>query len=621
MNMISMEDISKTVKDEPLFEGVSLGIEDTDRIGLLGKNGCGKSTLLRLLSKELVPDTGTIAFNNQLHMSMLEQVHRFDPSTRVRDFLFSDINPRIAILKAYMDILEDVDADPHLYQELHDKMDAHACWDIEHSYQSLLAQMGIQDPDALLTTFSGGMVKKVALARSLATKPNLLLLDEPTNHLDISMVEWLEEYLTGNQIALVMVTHDRYILDAVCDTIWEIDQRRLYSYQGNYSTFLEQRAERIAFASKQQQKLASILRDEMQWLARSPKARGTKNKLRVQKVEEMLSQRVQSQEQERDFYSTERRLGKKVLEIRGLSKQYGQKLLFEPFSHTFTRGERIGLLGPNGSGKSSLLDILAGRVEPSSGSLDVGVNTRFAYYDQSSTPLKEELTVLEYLQEIAETVTSPNGTPISAAQFLERFNFPSSMHRLDIRRLSGGERRRLLLVSLLITDPNFLLLDEPTNDLDLDTLRKLEEYLLQFSGCLLVVSHDRAFLDRVTDGLFILSDGGRLEYVTGSYSQWAKRSREKETKASRSQDRPKERVVNREKKKGLSYKQKQELEELTDRIEQSELRKEELEKAFADPGKFTQNPQELSEEYERLSQELERDMVRWEELAELESES
>ncbi len=618
MNLISIENVSKTVKDQPLFSEITLGIHAGERIGLIGKNGTGKSTFLRVLFGDLESDSGTIAKNRELRLSMLEQVPKVVEGSTISSFLYEDKSYKITVLNDYRACVEAYEHDQskeRALAELTELMDEEACWEIEHEYLSRLTELGITEIDRPMKELSGGMIKKVALARAVATGPNLIILDEPTNHLDIKTIEWLEEYLISSQMGCIMVTHDRYILDAVCSKILEIDDETIYTYEGNYSVFLERRAQRIQEQNRYQDKITNILRKEREWLLRGAKARTTKNKSRIQKVYDLMDQKTEVVQKDMEFSSTHRRLGKKVLELKKIEKWYGAHHVVAPFSYSFKRGERIGILGPNGSGKTTFLDMITGRAEITSGEVEMGINTHIAYYDQLSRPLKENLTVLEYMEELAEMVTVQPGVRISVSQFLERFNFPSSSHRIQIGRLSGGEKRRLYLISLLMQHPNFLVLDEPTNDLDIDTLRALEDYVEEFDGCLLVVSHDRAFLDRVTDYLFVFDGTGAVLGVSGSYSDYQLYQKALEEQKKEPVIK-KQKRVQREVKKRLSFKEKKEYESIETFIDTLETEKSEIEASFCLPDIDPDKMRALHQRYQEVEIELESKIERWEYLAE-----
>ena len=510
MNVLSLESVSKTLKDEPLFSNVSLGLEEGDHAALIGRNGEGKSTFLRLLTKQLVPDSGTIAMKNDTDLVMLEQAIIFSEEETVRSYLYKGQGKRIATFNAYQAILHMPEQEAQL-AFLTELMDSYDCWNLEPDYVSLLGELGLYDIlDRNMGSLSGGMQKKVAIARVLCAKATMLLLDEPTNHLDIDTIEWLELYLKASTATIILVTHDRYFLDAICSIILELDNQNIYLHPGSFSAYLERREERIERLEKEQDKIKTILRRELEWLKRGPKARTGKDGSRKDRIEELLQRKINvSEKGDQSFASNYRRLGKKILEAEQICKSYQDNTIIKPFTFSFTKDMKIGVVGPNGSGKTTLLDLLCAQMQPDSGLLDIGKNTVFAYYDQTGRNLTSEKTILQFVEDIASQVRLGPGQLVSAAKFLELFGFPSSMHRQSIETLSGGEKRRLYLVSRLLSNPNFLLLDEPTNDLDLPTMENLEQYIQDFEGCVLIVSHDRAFLDLCCDQLFILEEIGR----------------------------------------------------------------------------------------------------------------
>ena len=580
MNLISIDDVSKQLKEEPLFEQVSLGISEQDRIGLLGANGSGKSTFLNLITGLLEPDSGTISKNRELRLSMLDQSPQFSSGISVRQSLYEGNSFMIQLLNTYRQCLEELgDKASSRLEELTEQMDRYHGWDIEHSYISLLTELGIYDTDQSVDQLSGGMRKKAALARVLATQPNLLILDEPTNHLDIATVEWLEQYILSSRLACIVVTHDRYFLDAACTRIFEIDRRKIYTYEGNYAAYLDQKQQRSAREAAGQSRISAILRDEMQWLMRGPRARTGKDRGRKKRIQNLMDMRTAGEQESADFSSSHRRLGKKVLEIKKASVSFSGQQVIRPFTFSFRRGQRIGLIGPNGSGKSTFLNMITGSVKLDSGEIDVGVNTHFGYYDQMNHALPEEKEVLEFITDCREQVTLAPGQQVSAAKFLENFGFDVYFHRIAISRLSGGEKRRLLLIATLMEHPNFLLLDEPTNDFDLKTMLKLEEYIERFEGCLLIVSHDRAFLDRCTDYLFIFDGTGSIKGFAGQYSEY--RQELDQQKSSRTAgDAPSPVKQKTRENRKLTYKERQEFEGLLDEIDQLEAEKAYLEKQF-----------------------------------------
>ncbi len=616
MNLMSIDGIAKYVRDQALFADVVLGIDHSDKIGFIGPNGAGKSTLMNILSGNLHPDEGEITRNNDLRISMLEQLPRLEPDVSIRDQLYLSDDPRILLLKEYHRAAEIGSAD---LEDLTHRVEQEGCWTLEKEYLSYLTELGIDDPDQKGGTLSGGMVKKVAMARMMASGANLLFLDEPTNHLDIDTIEWLETWLRKTRAAFVMVTHDRYFLDSVCNAIMELDRQRIYKYPGNFSVSLKKKRERLDREAREQNRIEAILKMELAWLAQGPKARSTKDKKRKMKIESLMDSRVEAQQQMAEFTSGNRRLGKRIVDLIKVEKHYGDRQIITPFTYRFKKGERIGIIGPNGSGKTTFLDLLTERLPIDEGRIEKGVNTHFGYFDQMSRPMNPEQTLLDYIREISDRITLPDGSQVSAAGYLERFLFTSSLHRQKIKRLSGGERRRLYLARVLMDNPNFLILDEPTNDLDMETLELLEDSIDKFEGCLLIVSHDRAFLDRTTDYLFVFKGDGTILGFSGSYSDYREARREEEREAELAAKRvepPAGKQINREK-KGLSFKEKQELDSLTEKIMELEEEKSLLEERFGtetDPEKLA----EATKRYKELEIELVTAEERWSELAEAE---
>ncbi len=633
MNLISIENVSKTLKDTPLFENVSLGINLHDRIGLIGNNGSGKTTFLKLLTGDLQSDTGTIALNRELKISTLEQQPLFAPGSTVADALYSGNTDSIRMLNDYRTCLAAIHQNRPEHSEkrlaeLTEKMDRNHGWEIENTYQSLLTELGLTDILVKIDQLSGGMKKKVALARSLASRPNLLILDEPTNHLDIQTIEWLEKYIltSPSRLGCIVVTHDRYFLDSACTKIFEIDRQRIFTYEGNYSTFLERKEQRAEEEIAGQERVEAVLRVELEWLKRGPKARAGKDRGRKQRIQDLMDTRIRKQLEISEFSSSHRRLGKKVLELKAVEKSYGGRCIIKPFTYSFKQGERIGLIGPNGSGKTTFLDLVTEQIPMDGGKIDKGVNTEFGYYDQLNRPLKDDLMVLEYISGMHENISLGPGRIVSAARFLEMFGFDVSYHRIPIARLSGGEKRRLFLISILIQNPNFLILDEPTNDLDIDTLRKLEDYLNSFPGCVLIVSHDRAFLDRTTDYLFIFDGSGVIKGYAGAYSEYREDYRLQQAAASvpspsrtasTAASNPSEARQILGRKKKLTFKERLEFDTLLEIIDALEEEKASLEESFS---AFSLQPEKLEDNHRRyreVLQEIEEKSVRWEYLAEI----
>jgi ATP-binding cassette subfamily F protein uup len=553
MNILSLDDVSLTLVDAPLFERVTLGIDDGQKIGFIGRNGAGKSTFLKVIQGLMPPDSGSVSRHRELTISALEQHPIFPPGATLADFCFAG---RAAAG-------DDHAADPRIVD----------------SFRSFCRELGLMDQEAPMRGFSGGMLRKASLARCLSRGARLLLLDEPTNHLDLETIEWLEACLRRTSAGFIMVTHDRYFLDAVCTSIMEIESRRILAYEGNYSRYLELRAEREEARERAEQRRASILRGELEWLKRGPRARTGKDKGRKQRVMDLLDSGAQREAAMQEFSSSHRRLGKKVLELKDVSRSFEGRRVIAPFTYSFRRGERIGLLGPNGSGKTTFLRLVSGELPPDAGTVTRGETTAFAHFTQTGAGVDTSLTVLDFMKELAERVPLEGGGSLTAEQFLERFLFPRSMHAVRIERLSGGEVRRLSLVRLLATAPNFLLLDEPTNDLDLDTIRLLEDYLSDFPGCILLVSHDRALLDRLTDYLFVFDGRGGVRGFTGNYEEYREaveeQAGESSEKAARQSPAPQ-----RREKTGLSFKERKEYESLVGEIDTLEQEQKKLEEGF-----------------------------------------
>jgi ATP-binding cassette subfamily F protein uup len=614
MNLVSVEGASKALGDEPLFEGVTLGIDEGDRIGFIGPNGCGKSTFLRVLAGRTSPDEGRVSINRGLRVAYLEQLPLLPDDSTIASCLYDGAAPALQLVKDYHDAVEAADNDR--IHELGRRIEQEDGWRVENTYHSFLTELGIEGLDRRLAELSGGMAKKVALARALATRAPLLLLDEPTNHLDIDAIEWLERYLGETTQAFVLVTHDRYLLDGVCRTVLEVDNRSIYKYPGNYATYVVRRSRRQKTLQQQQERIETVLRRELEWLRRGPKARTGKDKSRKIQIQNLMDGRVGEEPQMSEFSSSHRRHGKKILELHHVEKSYGDLAVIRPFSYTFKRGERIGVVGPNGSGKTTLLDIVVGRLEPDAGVRDPGINTVFSYYDQLSRTMDTRKTILEYITEHAEEIRRGDGSSVAAGPMLERFLFPSQTHRLPIKHLSGGERRRLYLVRILLENPNFLVLDEPTNDLDIDTLTLLEDYVGEFSGCVLIASHDRAFLDRTTDYLFLCDGSGRIRGFAGDYSSYREALRQETS--GRTQNRRQSTAALSAGKPGTgpSFRAKREMESLMEEIDRLEEEKAALDGYFSSG---TTDPSELgakSLRYKQLEGLIESRTLRWEELGE-----
>ncbi len=616
MNVLSIENLAKTVNDEPLFSEVALGLEHNEKVGIVGKNGAGKSTFLRVLCGDIHPDEGKISRALDSDMVMLEQTVSYPEGATIRDYFHLGKGHRLDILRRSEEAL--VTGDDKEYQKLLPLLTNLDCYDLERSFESLLTDMNMLHPlETRMDTLSGGEQKKVAIARVLAVKPSIILLDEPTNHLDIRTIEYLENYIGNINAAVIIVTHDRYILNSVCSTIWELDRGHFYHHPGAYESYLERRAERIEMEQKEQDRLASILRRELVWLARGPQARTGKDKNRKERIENMLSSQRNVQDVKQvQFSSLERRLGKKICDIEQVGFSYDDRELFSGVTYDFKKGDRIGLVGDNGTGKSTLLDIITGVTRPTSGKVDVGVNTCFGYYDQLGRDLEVKKTALEYINEIGSRILMGDGE-VSSSRFLEIFGFPVKRQRTEVSVFSGGEKRRLYLLSKIARNPNFLVLDEPTNDLDIKTMENLEEYISTFPGCVLIVSHDRAFLDCTCDMLLVLEDG-KVELYPGHYSQWRSEKEKNRFQKKESEKAPaKNDWKQPREKKGLTFREQKEYEALEGEIEALDELINRLEESFSTNETTGDGTiQERSAKYEKAKMEKDIKEERWLELAE-----
>ena len=615
MNLLSVENLSKTKGEKLLFENISFGIQRGQKIALVGINGSGKSTLLKIIAGIESPDEGEVAINKEVSIAYLEQKPEYDPHISIADYIFSSSNKSLQLVKSYQLSLEKNRIDE--LQPLIEQIDGLGIWDIEQSVKEILGSLGIHDLNSSMSSLSGGQVKRVALAQTLVEKPDCLILDEPTNHLDISAIEWLESYLSRQNQSLLLVTHDRYFLDTVTNEIIELADASIHSYKGNYQFFLEKKAERLEQEQKVADKAKNLFKKELEWMRRQPKARGTKAKYRIDAFHELRQEASKSSDsQSIELGIQGRRQGGTVLEVENLSKRYDEKIILEGFSYIFKKQEKIGLIGKNGSGKSTLLNILTESITPDHGKLKKGYNTVFGYYKQEEREWPEDQRMIDWMKEIAEVIQLSDGSTISASQFLNRFLFPPGQQYQPIGKLSGGERRRLQLVRELVKNPNFLILDEPTNDLDLDTLNVLESFLLEFKGTLILVSHDRYFMDRLVDHLFVLEGNGKIKDFPGNYTdykEWQKSQAPQKIITSSNKPIIKDK---KEDKKKATYKEKREFESLEVEIDKLEGEKEELLGKLNEGGNH-EKLLEWSEKLELIHAEIEKKTNRWLELAEL----
>jgi ABC transport system ATP-binding/permease protein len=618
MNYLSAEKISKRFGEEHLLEEISFGISQGQKVALVGRNGCGKSTLLRILAGVEQPDSGAVARRRDIRVGYLPQQPSFDDALTIREHLFGRQNEVLAAIGDYERLLEQGMPDEAEHRRAADRLEALGAWEYEGLVRQVLGKLGIHHFDQPIASLSGGERKRLALARMLVERPDLLILDEPTNHLDIDAIEWLEQFMSTQLSTLLLVTHDRYFLDRVCDEILELDQGRLYAYRGNYHYYLEKRAERIGQASEEVASARNLLRRELEWLNRMPKARGTKAKYRVEQVAELQARASREIRDERvQFRLQMARQGKKVLEVRGLAMAFGSRQLIRDFDYTFGRQDRIGLVGPNGSGKSTLIKLLCGELSPDAGTRETGENTVFGHYRQDEHPFRPGQRVIDVVQEVAEVVRLEDGAVVTASQFLNHFLFPPARQYSAVEKLSGGEQRRLQLMRVLLGRPNFLILDEPTNDLDIYTLNVLEEYLNDFPGTVLVVSHDRYFLDKVVNHVLAIGEDGAIRDFPGTYTQY-REQRQAEEAAEEKLRTPR---AAREEKKApaggrLSYKEQRELGQLESEIGELEQRMAALIGQLNQPEADHQQRLAWSQEIESLGAEIEMKSARWIELAE-----
>ena len=620
MNFLSAESISKTFNDRWLFKDISLGISQGEKFGFVGNNGVGKTTLLKILTGEIQPDNGKVSIRQGIRLGYLTQTPSVADSITVKDLLFSESNEVARVVKEYEDCIHHPDTSPERMQAVLEKMEDLKAWDYEAKVHEVIEKLGVPDIDKKFGELSGGQKKRIFLAQLLLLEPDLIIMDEPTNHLDLSAIEWLENYLSGQNITLIMVTHDRYFLDAVATEIIELDRGQLFRYKGNYAYFLEKKAEREEILKVEVTKARHLLKKELEWMRRQPRARGTKAKYRVDayyELEKKASQNLKKDKLELDF--KEARQGGKILEVEHITKRYGELKIVEDFSHVFKKKDRIGVVGKNNVGKSTFLDLLTGNLKPDRGEVIPGVTTKFGYFTQETITLNPANRLIEEVKEIAEFITLADGTQVSASKFLDNFLFPPEKQYNYISKLSGGEKKRLQLLKLLVTNPNFLILDEPTNDFDIDTLNVLEDYLDNFSGCLLLVSHDRYFMDHLVDQLFVFEGDGKIRLFNGNYTDY--RDWLDEEELAKSSQKPQQPVVreapkNPDKKKA-SFKEKQEYEKLQSEIEALERRKADITQQFSNGTTDHNQLQQLSKEVKNISDQIDEKTLRWLELAEL----
>ena len=634
MILLTVEGIGKSYGLKTLFEEVSFGIDDRDKIGIIGANGSGKSTLMKILAGAETPDAGKVMVSKEKKISYLPQDSPYNPEDTVLEAVLKSGDKVMALICEYelaLEALDHTEGDQTALIEkvtnLSHELDVSGAWDLESNAKSVLGKLGLNDLTAKMGTLSGGQRKRVALAHALVVPSDALILDEPTNHLDADSVEWLENYIKRYAGAVILITHDRYFLDRVATRMIELDGRTALTYTGGYASYLVQKEEEEAQEIRDERKRNALAKQELEWMRTGAKARTTKQKARMQRAEALVYAPAKEKKQEMEIGFGAERLGAKIVEFHDVSKSYDSKILLRDFDYMLEKGDRIGIIGPNGSGKTTLLEMIAGRVKPDSGRIEVGPTVKIGYYDQESRHLDDSKRVIEYIKEEAEQIKTKDGTLVSAAKMLERFLFSGAAQYNPIGNLSGGERRRLYLLRQLIGAPNVLLLDEPTNDLDIPTLRVLEDYLDTFPGCLVVVSHDRYFLDRTVEHVFVFEDDGVVRRYPGNYSVYLE-MKASVAAAEKSQPQKKEPAPQPKpsmppvtapspKQRKLNSKEKRELEQLEVAIAEAEARQESINRELAAAGSDFDAVQKLGDELHKIQEKLDKDMERWAELAEL----
>lgn len=615
MSYIQIEKVGKSFNERQLFSDVSFSIEKGQKMALIAKNGTGKTTLLRMIAGLESCENGAVVMEKGITMSYLPQEPVFDGQQTVIDAVLHNSEQHRAIITEYRKSLELNDADR--LSNAMNKMDASGAWDLEIRLSQILGNLDLYNLNQVVHTLSGGEKKRLALATAFIDEPDFIILDEPTNHLDLKSIEWLEQHLSKSRQTILMVTHDRYFLDRVCSVIIEMDQGNIYQYQGNFSYFLDKRAERLTVTENVAEKAQSKLKQETEWANRMPKARTTKAKYRLDAIDDLRNAAYVAKEETLEIQSVGKRLGKKIINLNGISHRFGDKKMIDNFSYQFLRGEKVGMVGENGIGKSTFLNVVAGRLHPDQGEVEVGETIHLAYYEQDGISFNEDLRVIDVARDVAEVVETAGTKPLPVERFLNRFLFPNEMHYQLISKLSGGEKRRLYLATILMTNPNFLILDEPTNDLDIMTLAVLESYLESFQGTVLIVSHDRFFMDRIVDHIFDFKGDGEIKDFPGNYSQLRTyqiaKSKGKDVSAN-----AKESFASKKRTKTkLSFQEQKELDGLEKEIENLSLQKTELEQKLGLPTKNSDELMKLSVQFESINDTIAAKEMRWLELTEL----
>ena len=621
MNYLSVENLTKSFGDRLLFADLTFGIDQGQKVAIVAKNGSGKTTLLRCLMDLEQIDSGRVVYRNDIRVAFMEQTENMDESQTILESIFDHDLPELKALKKYNEALIDNDQDK--LNECYEELTELNAWDYEVRVNQILSVLKLTDSKRMIGSLSGGQKKRVALAKALLSDADFMILDEPTNHLDLDMIEWLESYLSTSKSTLLMVTHDRYFLEVVCDTIFELSDETLYQYKGNFSYYLEKKAEREEQTQATIDKARNTFRKELEWIRRQPKARTTKSKSRIDAFDDIKKtahQRIDKDEI--DIPIKMERLGTKILELHHMGKSFGDTKILNDFSYHFKRKERVGIVGQNGAGKTTFLNLIQGKETLDKGKVVVGETIVFGYYSQELIQVDPDKRVIEVIKDIAEFIPLEKGKQLSAGQLLERFLFPRDAHYQYVHKLSGGEKRRLKLLTVLMSNPNFLILDEPTNDLDIFVMSVLEDYLQLFEGCLIVVSHDRYFMDKMVDHLFVFEGDGEIKDIIGNYTDYRKNQKQearelKNTPVKEIEVKEEPKVVEKPiEKRKLSFKEKQEYEQLPNEIERLEEKKEKLTLELSDASKSNQQIMELGNELAKVVAELEQKSDRWLELAE-----
>jgi ATP-binding cassette subfamily F protein uup len=616
VNYLSAESLSKSFRETWLFKDITLGVSRGDKIALVGANGVGKSTLLKILTGQIQSDSGKVVLRDGIRTGYLTQQPNVPADTLVKNILFDDSNKVAKVVRDYEEAVHNPETSPDRMQTLLEQMEELKAWDYDAKVQEITSKLGVPSLDMKFGELSGGQRKRIFLAQLLLAEPDLIVLDEPTNHLDLEAIEWLEKYLSGVNVTLIMVTHDRYFLDNVSNQIFELDRGKLFTYKGNYAYFLEKKSEREELLRIEVGKARNLMRKELEWMRKQPKARGTKAKYRIDafyELKEKASQNLKKDRLELDMQET--RQGTKVLEIHNVSKSYNGVPMVDNFSYIFKKQDRVGVVGKNGVGKSTFLNLVTGKIKPDKGELIPGVTTKMGYFTQETEDLNPSHRVIEEVKAIAEFITLSDGSTISASKFLDTFLFPPEKQYTFIEKLSGGERKRLQLLKVLITNPNFLILDEPTNDFDIDTLNVLEEFLEKFGGCLLLVSHDRYFMDHLVEQLFVFEGDGNIKVFNGNYTDyrdWLEAKEEEE------KDEPvavKEQKI--EAKATSNKKEKKEYEEIQQQIDKLEQEKRLITEQLNDPTLSHQQLMDLGKRIEEITLQIDGKTTRWLELDEI----